>query len=69
MRQKRDLPVLPGYISVKEAARKLVVSEKRIYDYLDEERLEGVRAGGVTVISEQSVEEFTPAQNAGRYHS
>ena len=60
MRQKRELPVLPGYISVKEAARKLVVSEKRIYDYLDEERLEGVRAGGVTVISEQSVEEFKP---------
>src|SRR5260370_34885047 len=60
MRQKRELPVLPGYISVKEAARKLVVSEKRVYDYLDEERLEGVRAGGVTVISEKSVEGFKP---------
>src|SRR5260370_7758791 len=60
MRQKRELAVLPGYICVKEAARMLVVCEKRVYDYLDEERLEGVRAGGVTVISEKSVEGFKP---------
>ncbi len=65
MRQKRELPVLPGYISVKEAARKLGVSEKRVYDYLDEERLEGIRAGGITVISEKSVEGFKP-KVAGR---
>ena len=68
MRQKRDLPVLPGYISVKEAARKLVVSEKRIYDYLDEERLEGVRVGGVTVIAETSVEGFKP-KVSGRHRT
>lgn len=65
MRQKRELPVLPGYISVKEAARKLGVSEKRVYDFLDEERLEAVRAGGITVISEKSVEGFKP-KVAGR---
>ena len=39
MRIKRELPELAGYIPVTEAAQRLGVSKRRVYDFLDEGRL------------------------------
>src|SRR5260370_32606032 len=65
MRLKRELPQLSGYIPVSEAAKRLDVSKRRVYDYLDEGRLEGVRSGDIIMISEESIDGFKP-QVTGR---
>jgi excisionase family DNA binding protein len=65
MRIKRELPELVGYIPVSEAAQRLGVSKRRIYDFLDEGRLEGVKSGNTIMIAEESVEQFKP-QISGR---
>jgi excisionase family DNA binding protein len=65
MRIKRELPELVGYIPVSEAAQRLGVSKRRIYDFLDDERLEGVKSGNMIMIAEESVERFKP-QISGR---
>jgi excisionase family DNA binding protein len=65
MRLKRELPQLSGYIPVSEAAKRLGVSKRRIYDFLDEGRLEGVKSGDIIMIPEESVDGFKP-QIAGR---
>ncbi|MFL5701572.1 MAG: helix-turn-helix domain-containing protein [Ktedonobacteraceae bacterium] len=65
MRIKRELPELAGYMSVSEAAQRLGVSKRRVYDFLDEGRLEGVKSGNMIMIAEESVERFKP-QISGR---
>ncbi len=60
MRLKRELPQLSGYIPVSEAARRLGVSKRRVYDFLDEGRLEGVKSGDIIMISEESIDGFKP---------
>ncbi len=65
MRIKRELPELAGYIPVTEAAQRLGVSKRRVYDFLDEGRLEGVKSGNMIMIAEESVEQFKP-QVTGR---
>src|SRR5258706_5274197 len=58
MRIKRELPELVGYMSVSEAAQRLGVSKRRVYDFLDEGRLEGVKSGNMIMIAEESVDRF-----------
>src|SRR5260370_34598354 len=65
MRIKRELPELVGYIPVSEAAQRLGVSKRRVYDFLDEGRLEGVKSGNMIMIAEESLERFKP-QISGR---
>src|SRR5258707_13829103 len=65
MRIKRELPELAGYMPVSEAAKRLGVSKRRVYDFLDEGRLEGVKSGDIIMIPEESVDGFKP-QIAGR---
>src|SRR5260370_11144825 len=65
MRIKRELPELAGYIPGTEAAQRLGVSKRRVYDFLDEGRLEGVKSGNMIMIAEESVEQFKP-QVTGR---
>src|SRR5260221_10660363 len=65
MRIKRELPELAGYMPVSEAAQRLGVSKRRVYDFLDEGRLEGVKSGNMIMIAEESVERFKP-QISGR---
>jgi hypothetical protein len=51
-------PNLPGYVSIKEAAKILGVSDKRVYEYVDEGRLPGVWAADVIMIPVGEVREF-----------
>jgi len=69
MRIKRELPELVGYIPVSEAAQRLGVSKRRIYDFLDDERLEGVKSGNMIMIAEESVERFKPQISGRPTHS
>src|SRR5260370_15132697 len=65
MRIKRELRELAGYIHVREAAQRLGVSKRRVYEFLDEGRLEGIKSGNMIMIAEESVEQFKP-QVTGR---
>lgn len=58
-------PTLPGYCSIKEAARLLGLSDKRVYEFVDEGRLSSVWAGDVIMIPLNEVQTFK-RQSAGR---
>ena len=55
-----QLPELPGYVSLKQAAKILGVSVSRVYQYVDEERIAAVRAGHNIMLSREAVEQFKP---------
>src|SRR5437667_2123645 len=65
MRESLDLPNMPEYVSIKEAAKILGVSDKRVYDYIEEGRLPAVRAAHVIMISVEEVKKFKP-KTSGR---
>ena len=50
MREYLDLPTIPEYVSIKEAAKMLGVSDKRVYAYIEDGRLPAVRAAHVIMI-------------------
>jgi excisionase family DNA binding protein len=58
MDESIDLPRIPGYVSVKEAAKLLGLSARTIYDYVDEGRLPGVRVADVIAIPEDALKNF-----------
>ncbi|MBE3561218.1 MAG: helix-turn-helix domain-containing protein [Ktedonobacteraceae bacterium] len=58
MKDNLDLPDLPGYVSIKEAAKLLGVRDRTVYEYVEEGRLPGVRAANVIMISIKDVAEF-----------
>jgi excisionase family DNA binding protein len=60
MRESLDLPNMPEYVSIKDAARMLGVSDKRVYAYIEEGRLPAVRAAHVIMISVEEVKKFKP---------
>jgi excisionase family DNA binding protein len=60
MRESLDLPNMPEYVSIKEAAKMLGVSDKRVYAYIEEGRLPAVRAAHVIMISVKDVKKFQP---------
>ena len=49
---------LPGYVSIKEAARILGISDKRVYEYVDEGRLPSMWAADVIMIPLDDVKNF-----------
>src|SRR6266567_7438806 len=58
MNEYAGRPNLPGYVSIKEAARLLGVSDKRVYEYVDEGRLPSTWAADVIMIPLDDVKEF-----------
>ncbi len=58
MNEYTDRPNLPGYVSIKEAAKLLGVSDKRVYEYVDEGRLPSTWAADVIMIPLAEVKEF-----------
>lgn len=51
-------PSLPGYVSIKEAAKLLGISDKRVYEYVDEGRLTSMWAADVIMIPVEEVQKF-----------
>jgi hypothetical protein len=51
-------PNLPGYVSIKEAARILGISDKRVYEYVGEGRLSSMWAADVIMIPLDEVKKF-----------
>lgn len=60
MNEDIDRPSLPGYVSIKEAAKILGISDKRVYAYVDEGRLPSVWASHIIMIPKEAVENFKP---------
>src|SRR5437868_5182223 len=58
-------PNLPGYVSIKEAAKILGISDKRVYEYVDEGRLSSMWAADVIMIPLDEVKKFK-RRSAGR---
>lgn len=59
------IPGLPGYVSVKEAAEMLGVSDKRVYQYVMAGRLPARRIGHMLILPVEEVRRFKP-QPSGR---
>src|SRR5579859_3609862 len=55
-----DLPNIEGLVSVKEAAKMLGLSSKRVYEHVMAGRLRGVRAVNAIMIPLEDVEKFEP---------
>ncbi len=53
-----DIPPLPGYVSIKEAAKILGISERRVYLYIETKRLPAVRAADVLLLKLEDVKNF-----------
>ncbi len=53
-----DVPNLPNYVSTKEAAKMLGVSERRIRLYIEMKRLPAVRTADVLMIPLENVTNF-----------
>src|SRR5260370_14358645 len=53
-----EIPDLPGYVSTKEAAKILGVSERRVRLYIEMKRLPAVRAADVLLIPLDKVKNF-----------
>lgn len=51
-------PALPGYVSIREAAQLLGISDKRVYEYVDEGRLPSMWAADVIMIPLEEVRKF-----------
>jgi excisionase family DNA binding protein len=60
MREYLNLPNMPEYVSIKEAAKMLGVSDKRVYAYIEDGRLPAVRAAHVIMIPIEEVKKFKP---------
>jgi predicted transcriptional regulator len=53
-----EIPDLPGYVSIKEAAKMLGISERRVRLYIEMKRLPAVRAADVLMIPSEGVKNF-----------
>ncbi len=58
MDRQVDIPSLPGYVSVEEAAKRLNISKTRLYLYVNEGRIRAVKAAHVTVIPLEEIEKY-----------
>jgi excisionase family DNA binding protein len=61
MNKSIDIPNLPGYISIKEAADLLGVSDKRVYQYVRAGRLPAQRVGHILILPTEAVTQFKPS--------
>jgi len=53
-----SFPRVPGYLSVKEAARLIGVSERSVYGYIESGRLPGARIGNILVVEAELVNKY-----------
>ncbi|GCF10549.1 helix-turn-helix domain-containing protein [Dictyobacter arantiisoli] len=65
MNEYASRPNLPNYVSIKEAAQILGISDKRVYEYVDEGRLSSMWAADVIMIPLEEVKNFK-RQSSGR---
>lgn len=56
-----EIPNLPGYVSIKEAADILGVSDKRVYQYVRAGRLPAQRIGHILILPIEEVKQFKPS--------
>src|SRR5258708_10459918 len=56
-----EIPNLPGYVSIKEAADMLGVSDKRVYQYVRAGRLPAQRIGHLLILPIEEVKHFKPS--------
>ena len=56
-----EIPNLPGYVSIKEAADMLGVSDKRVYQYVRAGRLSAQRIGHILILPIEEVKQFKPS--------
>jgi excisionase family DNA binding protein len=61
MNESVDIPNLPGYVSIKEAADLLDVSDKRVYQYIRAGRLPAQRVGHILILPIEAVRQFKPS--------
>ncbi len=66
MAGKKATSEITGYISIAEAAHRLGLSPKRVYTYIEQERLITIKVANVISVSEQSVAEFQAKSATGR---
>jgi excisionase family DNA binding protein len=65
MRDENERPTIPGYVTIKEAAKILGVSANRVYTYVEEGRLPSAQAAHVIMIPLEALKDFK-SQLAGR---
>src|SRR5437763_8967821 len=53
-----EFPSVPGYVSIKQAAQMLGITDKRVYRYIDLGRLPAYKSGGVFLLAEEDVRQF-----------
>jgi excisionase family DNA binding protein len=53
-----EFPDIPGYVSIKQAAQILGITDKRVYRYIDIGRLPAFKASGVFLLAEEDVKQF-----------
>src|SRR5438477_3779894 len=53
-----EFPNVPGYVSIKQAAEMLGITDKRVYRYIDLGRLPAFKSGGVFLLPEEEVKRF-----------
>jgi len=58
MVEEEEIPGIPGYVSVKEAASLINVSESRIYGYFREKRLPRYKVGKAYLVALTDIEQF-----------
>jgi excisionase family DNA binding protein len=56
-----NIPNLPGYVSIREAAEMLGVSDKRVYQYVMSGRLPAQRVGHILILPIEEVKQFKPS--------
>jgi excisionase family DNA binding protein len=53
-----EFPDIPGYVSIKQAAHMLGITDKRVNRYIEIGRLPAYKASGVFLLSEEDVKQF-----------
>src|SRR5258708_25852387 len=61
MPNNNDQSRVPGYVSIKEAAKILGLSPSRVYKYVEDGRFSSVRAAHVILIPLEEVERYKPS--------
>jgi excisionase family DNA binding protein len=65
MRNENERPTIPGYVTIKEAAKLLGVSANRVYTYVEEGRIPSAQAAHVIMIPLEALKDFK-SQLSGR---
>jgi excisionase family DNA binding protein len=58
MSEQIDIPDIPDYVSVEDAAKRLGISKTRIYKYVNEGRLQAVKASHTIMIPLEELERY-----------